>query len=401
MGLTTLQLGLYAAAFLAGGAALATVFLLSLNRGRLRKADNDWQGRLDGLTRHRDRLLAETNSLRNRLEELQAEAHRHDTMAGKARTELESAVEREKRLARENFALRGEREEFKSTLARFQKAMALLKQQSADLQREFAKSREFYKGELQKSFEKRQDLEQKLDNARAEHESFSNLLQSSRNEQDAVNKMLASSQARLADMDTLEKDVIRLEAENAQLNHDGRIARQEIDALRRDVAELEELKVQNKELAHCLDSMENSRKQYESDAQRYRRRADDSEKKSETLRVRVDELEKTFAEIESQQMAALEEARRQPVPAGSNGHAEPEREVDDLQQIVGIGKVFERALNDIGIYSFRQIASFGPADIARVNSELKECKGRMEQDDWIGQAKELMYQKYAESVEVG
>ena len=68
--------------------------------------------------------------------------------------------------------------------------------------------------------------------------------------------------------------------------------------------------------------------------------------------------------------------------------------MDNLQEIVGIGKVFEKALNDIGVYSFRQLAAFGPTDIARVNRELKECRGRLEQDDWIGQAKELYFKKY-------
>ena len=51
-------------------------------------------------------------------------------------------------------------------------------------------------------------------------------------------------------------------------------------------------------------------------------------------------------------------------------------------------------LHKLGIYSFRQIANFGPTDIARVNMELKEFKGRMEQDDWVGQAKELYFEKY-------
>jgi hypothetical protein len=32
--------------------------------------------------------------------------------------------------------------------------------------------------------------------------------------------------------------------------------------------------------------------------------------------------------------------------------------------------------------------------LARVNTELKEFKGRMEQDDWIGQARELHFRKY-------
>ena len=80
-----------------------------------------------------------------------------------------------------------------------------------------------------------------------------------------------------------------------------------------------------------------------------------------------------------------------------NGHEKPQ-EVDDLKEIIGIGKVFERTLNDLGVFSFRQIASFGVADIARVNAELKEFKGRMEQDDWVGQARELYFQKYGGEV---
>ena len=95
-----------------------------------------------------------------------------------------------------------------------------------------------------------------------------------------------------------------------------------------------------------------------------------------------------------------------------NGHKKPEKEAepekaieaeedfDDLKAIVGIGKVFENTLNELGIYSFKQIANFTVADIARVNAELKEFKGRMEQDDWIGQAKELYYKKYSEAKEV-
>jgi len=34
------------------------------------------------------------------------------------------------------------------------------------------------------------------------------------------------------------------------------------------------------------------------------------------------------------------------------------------------------------------------SDIARVNAELKEFRGRMEQDDWIGQAKDLLFKNY-------
>jgi len=206
--------------------------------------------------------------------------------------------------------------------------------------------------------------------------------------------MLASARKRLENLDALEQKAIELEAENAQLNHDATLAKQEIETLQRDVAEMDELKVQNRELAQCLTSMENSRKQYENDAKRYKEHAGQYEQKSETLRVKLDEVEKNFADIEKQQRQALKDVRKTTVAKKSNGQKPAELERDDLQEIVGIGKVFEHALHELGIYSFRQIAAFDVADIARVNLELKECKGRMEQDDWIGQAKDLHFKKY-------
>jgi predicted flap endonuclease-1-like 5' DNA nuclease len=277
--------------------------------------------------------------------------------------------------------------------------MASVTQRTTELQTEFIKSREFYKNELTKSFQKRKDLEEKLQNERLEQESFSNLLASSRSEHESVSRMLASTQKRLGHLDALENDVIRLEAENAQLNHDATLARQEVETLQRDVAEMEELKVQNRELAQVLKSMESSRKQYEEDAKRHRDHADQTEQKSETLRLRLDEVEKNFADIEKQQRAALRDARKADEPPRLNGSTKPKRKKDDLKQIVGIGKVFESALHEIGVYTFAQIAAFDVTDIARVNMALKEYngQGRMEQDDWIGQARELHFSKYGES----
>ena len=81
---------------------------------------------------------------------------------------------------------------------------------------------------MSSSFEKRKELNEKLHDAKLEHESFSNLLQSSRSEKDSVNKMLDAAQTRLDNLDALEQKVIELEAENAQLNHDATLAQQVI-----------------------------------------------------------------------------------------------------------------------------------------------------------------------------
>ena len=376
------------------GAALGWLFGGAHFNRRVEQQNDEWQIKLANYVRQKDHLTAEAFNLRSTTEMQQAAVHKHETAVANARTDLESAREKEKRMSKDLFTLRAEREDFKSNMTRFQNALVSVKQQSADLQTEFIKSGDFYKSELAKSFEIRKALAAKVEDGKLKHQSFSNLLQPSRSEHESVNKILASARKRLENLDALEQKAIELEAENAQLNHDATLAKQEIETLQRDVAEMDELKVQNKELAQCLTSMENSRKQYESDARRYKTHAGQFEQKSETLRLKLDEVEKNFADIEKQQRQALKDVRKTTVARKSNGQKPAEQERDNLQEIVGIGKVFEHALHELGIYSFRQIAAFDVADIARVNSELEECKGRMEQDDWIGQAKDLHFKKY-------
>lgn len=388
------QYALYACAVSLIGIGLGWLLRGRFVQRSLGEVSDELQLKLDDVIRERDRSIVETDRLRASVAEQQAVVTRHENAASSARTQLESAQEKINLLSKDLFTLRAERENFKNNVSTIQNALNSVKQQTIDLQTEFVKSREFYKGELAKSFEKRKVLEAKINDAQLEHESYSNLLQASRSEHDSANKILASAQTRLGNLDSLEQNVIALEAENAQLNHDAAKSKQRIEALQWDVAELEELKVQNKELAHCLESMENSRKQYEDDAQRYRNHAGKSEQRSETLRVKLDEVEKNFADIEKQQRDAISSARRDAVVRDSGNRAERKNEVDDLQEIVGIGKVFEQSLHELGIYNFRQIAGFDVSDIARVNVKLKEFKGRMEQDDWVGQAKELHFKKY-------
>lgn len=357
---------------------------------------DEWESRVDGLSRQRNSLIAEANKYRATIEVQQAEIHQHVQAVQRSNTSLNSAVEKTNSLSKDLFTLRAEREDSKQKLVTFQNALNSVRLQSQELQREFIRSREFYKGELRKAFEKRQALEVSMDNAKAEQDSLRNLLMGSRSEQESVARMLDSAKNRLAEIDKLERDVVRLEADNAQLNHDAALAKQEIESLKRDVIELDELQVQNTEMSEVVKSVEASRRQYEDDAKRYQGVASESEKQSATLRIRLDEVEKNFLELEEQQQDAIKQAREDAVTANDPNafDDEPAQEIDDLKQIVGIGKVFEGALNELGVHSFRQLANFGISDIARVNVKLKEFKGRMEQDDWIGQAKELLFENY-------
>jgi NADH-quinone oxidoreductase subunit E len=80
---------------------------------------------------------------------------------------------------------------------------------------------------------------------------------------------------------------------------------------------------------------------------------------------------------------------------GANGGAPPESlpgpegAPDDLKRISGIGPGIEKTLHELGVFHFRQIAAFTPANVAWVNRRLR-FKGRIEREDWIGQARTLM-----------
>ncbi|MEL7209236.1 MAG: hypothetical protein AAGK32_13555 [Actinomycetota bacterium] len=63
---------------------------------------------------------------------------------------------------------------------------------------------------------------------------------------------------------------------------------------------------------------------------------------------------------------------------------------DDLQAINGIGPVMERTLNSFGIRTWEQIASFSKEDIDKVSAAIKSFPGRIERDDWVGGARELL-----------
>ncbi len=62
---------------------------------------------------------------------------------------------------------------------------------------------------------------------------------------------------------------------------------------------------------------------------------------------------------------------------------------DDLTMINGIGPFIEKQLNDIGIFTFEQISQMNQADIEAVTREIGYFPGRIEKDDWVGQAKAL------------
>ena len=62
---------------------------------------------------------------------------------------------------------------------------------------------------------------------------------------------------------------------------------------------------------------------------------------------------------------------------------------DDVSLIGGVGPKIHKALTEAGITTFAQIAAWTPADVEKIEAEIKQ-KGRVAREEWIEQAKELM-----------
>ncbi|MBT9243986.1 NADH-quinone oxidoreductase subunit E [Gemmobacter fulvus] len=60
---------------------------------------------------------------------------------------------------------------------------------------------------------------------------------------------------------------------------------------------------------------------------------------------------------------------------------------DTLQVIEGIGPKLEALCHELGFFHFDQIASWGPAEIAWMDANLKGFKGRVTRDKWVAQAR--------------
>lgn len=91
-----------------------------------------------------------------------------------------------------------------------------------------------------------------------------------------------------------------------------------------------------------------------------------------------------------------EPAKAAASPAATTDGQEPPRleapregGADDLKKIKGVGPKLESALHAMGIYHIDQIAAWNEAEVAWMDENLVEFRGRVSRDDWVGQARHL------------
>lgn len=61
--------------------------------------------------------------------------------------------------------------------------------------------------------------------------------------------------------------------------------------------------------------------------------------------------------------------------------------VDDLKLIKGVGPKLEQMLNDLGVFTFAQIAAFDATDCAWVEAQIAAARARPLPEDWAEQAR--------------
>jgi predicted flap endonuclease-1-like 5' DNA nuclease len=69
-------------------------------------------------------------------------------------------------------------------------------------------------------------------------------------------------------------------------------------------------------------------------------------------------------------------------------------QIDDLVDIHGVGPKLAALLNTLGVYQFRQIASWDDEDIAWFDARLEQFRGRIVREKWVESARECQRKKY-------
>ncbi len=99
----------------------------------------------------------------------------------------------------------------------------------------------------------------------------------------------------------------------------------------------------------------------------------------------IDHAAVQLAPVEADPVAAVAASDEPAKPVGVTGPRDGKADV--LQEIEGIGPALEKLCNELGIWHFDQISSWGVSEIAWMDGNLKGFKGRVTRDKWVAQAK--------------
>lgn len=122
-----------------------------------------------------------------------------------------------------------------------------------------------------------------------------------------------------------------------------------------------------------------------------KKQLDALKKEVQRLRKRITKLEKSSedSEIRATKALAKENKNLDSPKSPKSKKTTAAKDLDKLTLIKGIGPVLEKKLNGIGIVRIAQIADWGQKEIDAFSAQLN-FKGRIEREEWVRQARELV-----------
>jgi predicted flap endonuclease-1-like 5' DNA nuclease len=186
-------------------------------------------------------------------------------------------------------------------------------------------------------------------------------------------------------VETLERRVEQSDqkAANAQIASDQLAMR--ISEL---TAQEELLKKKNRDLEAKLQNLDG---EHSSTKFRMRIIESDLDEKTRTLGKLTEELAEANSKPKAEHRDWSDHPFVRPVEAEGD-------EKDDLTEIKGIGPAFQRKLNSLDIYTFRQISELDGESVARLAEVIEVFPDRIHRDNWIGQATKLYLKKLGREV---
>ncbi len=185
---------------------------------------------------------------------------------------------------------------------------------------------------------------------------------------------------------TLSEKVQLLEKENNAARRQLAEWQKEASLLAKGLKEAEPLLIEAQSRVQNLqDELDQSQRRYlnlkkETDSMR-----DQSIELNNELELQKRKMENLFSASEEKPIVQVKKEEKND-PHNSRFTPSSRQVKNDLTLISGIGPVIQRKLNDLGIYSFEQVAELSPEMIDKITKNIKFFPDRIARDNWIGQA---------------
>jgi len=139
------------------------------------------------------------------------------------------------------------------------------------------------------------------------------------------------------------------------------------------------------------------RHKFRNDTENMKSLVDRQERQSVNLNEEISALQKNLSERNSELEKLSKEIKTLKGTVENAPKVSMYQKQDNLRMISGIGPFIEERLHAMDINTYEQIGNFTPHDIERMNVAIEYFAGRIERDEWVAQAKELLIDEAREA----